>query len=919
MSYFINQVINDIIKKHKDFKSLVFIFPNHRSAYVFKKKFEEHLFKSSIWMPKIYTIQELMQQISNLSLIKTFSLWIDLYIILYKQINIQVESFNKFIQWVPKTLNDFNEIDIYLIEIKKFFKYSILAESMSQWEPQNLTDNTFFIEKKNLFWEKLFYCYTKLYPILLKKGEGYHGLIFRTALEYLDSFLEKNPNLNKFFFIGMNILSKSEIILIERLLEKGKAYTYWDIDKYYYNNKNQEAGSFIRSYFKNSLIFKNQSIQWINENFKKNKKIEVIGAAGIVGQVKLVGSLLVDLIKQGKNFSKTAIVLSDNRLLIPLLHVIPKEIKNINIDISFLLKYSPLSSSLFIIFNLFSNREKFNQNAFYYKDFFELFNNLYFKELLQNLNEISIIIEKNINFISDDLIKNIIKNKILLKILDISNKDPNNFLNMLSYLYQKFKEITFKKIKKHNYNIIDLKFLDHFNFWIKEISSLLKKHPKCIINIRSLFLVYKEWLQVEKIQLFSNNFNGLFLIGFFETLLLDFDRVIITSVNEGILPPEKNLKSWIPFDIRKQFNLPTYEKKDILYAYHFYRLLQRVKTAFLIYDIESNLYSSGEKSRFINQLDIESNHKINYSIVSFKSIQKKKTPIIIEKNSSIIFQLRQIALKGFSPSSINLYIKNPLEFYKQKILKLENYKINKEYFNSNYIGIIVHEILDILYRSFQGQNLTIKILEKIRAVYSKIIENSFKEKKIHYHTGKNLLLYHIVKNYIEKLITLDETSIKKGHQIIIQGIEYALSTSLKNKSNQIRLYGLIDRVDIYDGLLRIIDYKTVLIKDRDLKIESINFKKVIESTTHNNKILQLLIYSYLWFSFNKEIKIIYPGIISFRRIKKGLILLNIDGNKSISIEMIKEFIPILSNKLDEILNPKIPFIENIEKVKYSIF
>ncbi|XOD67853.1 MAG: PD-(D/E)XK nuclease family protein [Flavobacteriales bacterium Tduv] len=914
MSNFIKQTVQDIFERYKNLGSLIFVLPNHRSISVLREIFQENLAGSSTWFPRIYTVRELMQQISGLSLIDKFPLWLDFYTVLYQQSGDCVETFDKFVQWAPQALADFDELDLHLIDTKRFFSYISSEERISQWGPRDSSRDTLFVKKHFLFLEKLGHCYNQLRDLLLKKGKAYHGLIFRSALDRLDDFLEENLDLEKIFFIAMNALSRSETALIQRLFERGRAETYWDVDAYYYEDETQEAGAFVRSYFERWSALRDQPVRWVAEDFKKCKQIEVIGTSGQIGQVKSVGSLLSYLAQQGEDFSRSIVVLADEGLLIPLLHAIPKEVDRLDVEVPYPLQDLPLGHTFLMIFHLFANRQKLGRDGFYHKDLLQLFADVNFKRLFRETDRLSTsFIQKNLSFISDDLIKNSVRDEVLLEMLHVSHANPKVFLGMIGGLSQRFKDM-FSEGERQNNSVSALSFLTHFNRWLGGLSLLLDKQPDCIVGIKALVLLYEQWLRSEKIRLFEKKNGGMLLTGFLDTRLLDFDMVIMISVNEGVLPPEKPLGSWIPFNIRKRFGLPTYREQDALYAYHFYNLLQRAQKAFLIYNTESDGYGSGEKSRFIHQIEIESPHQVIHKVFSSKSDGGEILPIVVEKSPSVMRRLEQIALKGFSPSAISLYIRNPIGFYQQRVLNLKDREIVEEHIEACHMGMIVHQVLEELYSPVQGQHLTLEVLREMKGLCESTVELFFQKAGVNYRQGKNLLIYRVVKKYIEKLITWDEKAVEQGSRITIQAIEFALSTPLEGLAHQVRLYGLIDRVDICDGLLRIIDYKIGAIENKELKITSDNFDKFLQDPAHGKE-LQLLIYATLWLSSYQKEKEVYPGIFSFRKMRKGWVSFSVDGDQAITSEVMKKFLPLLSKKISELLDPDIPFVERGEKVK----
>lgn len=906
MSFFIKKIAKNIFEKNKELKNLILVLPNTRLISIFKSEFKNLLFKSnSIWIPNIYTVEEFMEEVAEVFLIDNFSLLLYFYNI-FNNYNKDYQSFNFFIKWAPKILSDFDELDMNLINMKDFFSYMISYDNINKWNPNNFFEKININKLNTSIWEILFSCYYELRNKLLKKNHAYQGLIFRIAAKNINNFILKNKFLKKVIFIGLNNLSKSELKIIEDLSLLNKLDIYWDIDKYYYYDENQEAGLLFRHYFKNYSFLQEKIINSISDEFKNSKKIEIIQTSGRYNQIKIIEKLLINLTNKDNGLSKTVIVLPDEYMTIPILHYFYKEFQDLNIELTCFLNSLSLSQSYLLLFRIFCNRQKSKVDNFYRKDILDLFINFHFNTLLKSNNKIpDFLIKNNDPYLSDTIIYNYTIKKNIINIFNPLNKNIKNFLSMLknsSYLFR----INILK-KNNNDNYFELIFLNFFDKWINGIESIINKNNNSINNIEALLLIYQFWLKSYKANFFNENNSKLYLMDIIKTNLIDFDNVIILSVNEGILPPEKYNLSWIPLDIRKIFNLSNYQKNDSIYAYYFYHLIQRAKKIFLLYHNHPKLSLYGEKSRFIYQLTYEVNHEIinkKFNISPLLYNTKKEVPVKIYKNFSLLEKLEfLIYKKGISPSSINLYIKNPIEFYIKKILYLNNYKKNIEYFDYQSIGIIVHNIIYHLYKPYINKLLTIKIIKKLKKSLNTIAKKKFQEFKC-----KNILEFVIIKKYIEKIISWDEKNILLGNKIIINNIEYSISSLLGYSLKKIKLCGIIDRIDSFNGLLRIIDYKTGIIKEKNLNIDSINFQEIVEDSKFDTT-LQLLIYIIIWFFSNKETNIIYAGIFSFKKKKNDIISLYIDKTNVITLDKVKNFLPILLDKILELINIQKPFIE----------
>ena len=405
-------------------------------------------------------------------------------------------------------------------------------------------------------------------------------------------------------------------------------------------------------------------------------------------------------------------------------------------------------------------------------------------------------------------------------------------------------------------------------------------------------------------------------MGLLESRVLDFETVIISSVNEGVLPSGNTENSFIPFDVKIDNNIPTYKEQDAIYSYHFYRLIQRAKNVHLIYNTEVDALKGGEKSRFIRQLEFEGIHKINQIIINSYTPKNEENLIEISKTNEIINDLKNLAKKGFSASSILSYIREPLTFYYKKILKIPDELRVEETIESNTLGTVIHESLKEIYKPLINKFITTEYLKAQLKKLDKIVKNQFKiiYNNGQFKTGKNLIILKVAIKYISDFIKLEIESIEKGNKIQIIGIEENFNVKFQSKKfkEEINLKGQIDRIDNLNGSLRIIDYKTgKKIEKRELNISSWENLEMDYDKIKNW--FQLLFYAYAYSMTNNQNLPIEIGIISFKNLKSGLLKFNFgtrfDNTSIVNDETIRNYKIILEDILTEIMNSNISFIE----------
>ena len=413
--------------------------------------------------------------------------------------------------------------------------------------------------------------------------------------------------------------------------------------------------------------------------------------------------------------------------------------------------------------------------------------------------------------------------------------------------------------------------------------------------------------------------EGLQIMGMLESRNLDFETVIITSVNEGILPSGKSNNSFIPYDIKKEFALPTYKEKDAVYTYHFYRLLQRAKSVYILYNTESDVLEGGEKSRFINQLLTEVKPAMNIShIIATPTIKPnlmelKKVP----KPQQLLMQLKQIGAQGFSPTSLSKYIRNPLDFYKKVILQIDDPLEVEETIAANTFGTIIHDVLEELYMPFKGMVLTLEKLEATKQKIEETVKRHFSKSYSDAHTltGKNLIAYHVICRYIQNFIDLELKEVTT-HEIKIIALEKKMQLQLfvPEITFPVLLKGKLDRVDQKDGVLRIIDYKTGNAKRSEVEI--IDWSEVT-TDYGRNKAFQLMCYALMYMAEN-PVPELEAGIFSFKNLGNGLFSFAKKDSKgsrqrsvTIDKDTIEDFRHELNTLIQEIYNPEIAFEEKV--------
>jgi len=912
---FIEEVLNDLIAKDVNISQLTFVLPSIRAGNFLKSTIAK-LTDKTLFSPEILSIEEFIENVSLLKSITNTELLFELYRV-YLEITPPdiTDDFDSFCKWAQIIIQDFNEIDRYLIPQNKIFSYLSAIKEVDHWSLSK--DKTELVTNYLSFWGKLPQYYKAFKGNLVCKGLGYQGLLYREALDKLELYIQHNPG-KKFVFLGFNALNTAEQRIIQELLHQELADIYWDIDAHFMNSKIHDAGLFVRQH-KQWNYYQNNVFNWVANNYCSNKNINAIGIPKNVGQAKYVGEILSKISKSNNSISKTAVVLGDENLLLPVLNSIPKEIGQVNISMGMSLQLAPLAS---LFDSLFRLHKILKRPKLYYKDVLSITSNHFIARVLntsitENVSLANNYISKNnITHIGiDKLLEFFPTNRILIALLfDDWENNSQNGLKKCKLIIQELKNHLNDNRKE---NLLPLEYLFKFNQVFNQISMLLDEFDYAK-DIKSLLTLYREMLSSETLDFQGEPLQGLQVIGMLESRVIDFETLIITSVNEGILPSGKGSNSFIPFDVKLEYGLPTYKEKDAVYTYHFYHLLQRAKNVYILYNTEVDALNGGEKSRFITQLEVEGIHEIEHYTVAPKITSSKNKIKSIHKSEGVINRLKEVASIGFSPSSLTSYMRNPMDFYYQKILGINAFEDVEETVASNTFGTIIHNVLEDLYIPLIGEQLTPVILIQMKSQISGLVSKQFKKEFRDGSTtsGKNFIILEITKRYLSNFIDTEIESLHQGKQIKILALEKELRVPIDIPALDFPVYlkGTVDRIDECDGVLRIIDYKTGNVTQG--KVEIIDWEEISTDYDKYSKSFQILTYAYMQHIETPFKKPVEAGIISFKNLKNGLLKFgkkdsprSRNKDNEITEETLLSFSMELKKLIQEICDPETNFIE----------
>ena len=864
------------------------VLPNRRAG-VFLKKHISSIITTPVFLPRITSIQDFIIELSGMVLADEYTLLMELYKSYYLIKKEDAESFDDFLKWGGKLLQDFDEIDQHLGDARFIFTYLKEEKNLALWALDRKPLSGFQVNYLS-FYGMLYDVYVEFIARMNDLKLATYGMACRKAIENikLAGFV---PKFRKVIFTGLNAMTKSEEQIIAWFNEHKLSEMLWDADDYYVSNPNQEAGTFIRKYLKDQDVSK---IKWIENNLKTEKKeINIIGVSGNIGQLKYTATEISRLLNDKVEPENLSIILNEESLLIPLLNSIPYGINAFNITMGYPLKLTPIYNLIELVFSLHQNSVKFQslksakEPLFYHKDLQKLFSHNYFPALLLTDRY-------------QDFVGNLTQQKKVfytrfevMGLLSASLKPGSDNLAWLFESWQnessKAIDCLLKLINSIRDTLSASKGIEiELLFAAYKILQRLRdvsKEEGIQMSAQTLQILFTQNISQSTVPFVGEPLKGLQIMGMLETRALDFDTIFMLSVNEGVLPKGKTVNSFIPHGIRIDAGLPTYKQNEQIFAYHFYRLLQGCKKIYLLYNTQADDMGGGEKSRFINQLIYELpkyNPDIRISIqhLSIPPVKEAVIPIIIKKDEEIIAKLNRISEKGLSPSALNSFRKCKLQYYFNYIAEIREADELTEIIDSQEFGTYLHTILEKLFAPLVDKELSESDITALLSTYEGVLQDEFEaqeNKNMERLSGKNLLIYHVIKDYLKDFINKQAQMVaeSRAQNFIykILSLEKVLNAPFKidlgDGIKEVTLKGRIDRIDQIGSHIQIIDYKSGNVAGKNFDVEKLI---VDDQSPKNDFCFQLLLY--LWLFNHDELspayQTLFSGVWSFRKIQDGI-------------------------------------------------
>lgn len=919
---FLDKLSAELIADYgNELADLVIILPNKRARIFLLEALKNQLDKT-VFAPEITSVEDFVQEVAGIRSIDAIELLFEFYNV-YLELTPQdkQQPFEQFANWGKTLLQDFNEIDRYLLDPNHVLSYLKDIEDIKHWAV-DVPSQTPMIKSYLEFWGQLPQYYEALYNHLLDKGAGYQGLIYREAVNNINHFSNAFTK-KKIIFAGFNALNAAEETIIRHLVSATQAEVYWDIDYAFLNDLYHDAGLFIRRYQKDWKEYRSKPFKWIVNDFSEAKNIRVIGTPKTIGQAKIAGEIVEQIQQTGASLDKTALVLGEENMLIPMLYSLPATVGSLNITMGYSSRNNPAQILVQKLFKMHTNAIGRSEKSytFYYKEVLDVLTHPLVEPYTDGQNAVNIINQNNITFFSHSKLLQIQgeASPFFLLLFERWDDDVAAVLNRLSEILLALKSFLSTDEEEDK---ITKAFLYSIFKVINKLINYYETHPQ-MDSLAVLYQVYKQVADLAEVSFEGEPLSGLQVMGVLESRVLDFENVIITSMNEGKFPAGKASNSFIPYDVKRELGLPTYKEKDAIYSYHFYHLLLRAKNIYLLYNTESEGLDAGERSRFLTQLEIEKQPAHNLESVIYNAYLPDKAyePMVVQKSASVMQRLKEIATdKGFSPSALTGYIRNPIQFYYQRVLRIREVEEVEENIALNTLGTIIHGALEALYKPYLDKFLTVQDIDNMAQLADAEVMTQFvavyKEGEI--KKGKNLLAFEVAKRNVHNFLKQEKAQLQAGDAVKILSLE----TNFKRWFEDGRLpypvliSGNIDRIEQRNGKIRIIDYKTGKVEKNNLVLKD---WEGLTADIKNDKAIQLLTYAFMHEPYSGELET-EAGIISFKNMKSGFMNFCFkDGydrtaavQEIITPDVLEAFKTQMVVLINEILNPNIPFEEKMD-------
>ena len=920
---------------------LCVVLPNRRAG-LFLRHYLAQRIETAEWSPAVFSVEDFIGEVSGLRMADQAEQLFALYSIYAGDEGGNAESFDMFSRWATALLTDFSEIDNYLVDARQLFGNLADIRNIENWS-LGQTQLTEFQKQYMKFWEALGRWYYSFTAQLRDDGIATPGMAARHVAEHASEIAAAQP-WSLIVFAGFNALTAAEEKIISQLRKLGKAEVLWDADRYYLADPVQEAGRFLRK--NKTELFRparpdSPEFQHTEDTLAASpKNITVVGVAGHAGQSRAAAHFLRQLPKDDLQSPKTAVVLADEQLLLPVLHALPEETERVNITMGYPLRHTAVASLTDTLFSLhehakrFSIRTREGELKYYHIDLVRLLRHPWVRMLFSKTHLTDKLADqmarRNVVFIAPTQLiafdENMSSEEQTL-LLDLLKPwgDVNDAFDGMNRVIAHLRKL-FTPESEDDAPPLDYEFLFQLSRIVNRMQTLTARWP-FMNDLRTLRLLMAQQIAQAALPFYGEPLAGLQVMGLLETRTLDFENIILLSANENVLPSGRSQHSFIVFDLRRAFGLPVWHERDAVFAYHFYHLIQRSKNVVILYNTESDKFGSGERSRFVTQLlhelpQVSRNAVIEEMLFDSGVKTGDAAPeITVQKDEAVLEKLHTLADSGLSPSALNSFRDCGLRFYFSYVAGLREADEVEETIGADTLGTVIHATLEQLYMPHLGELLTPELIKTLQQKAPAVCEKEFAVVCPPDETGygKNLLAKRIALRYLQRYFDAEINRIsrlqKAGIPASVEALEAELRAGIVVDGREIMLRGTADRIDRNGDQVQLIDYKTGKTDNNELKFK--DWEEIIGNTSIS-KSFQLLMYALLYQRLHPETSSITSGIVSFRDLKAGVKKVSTPSGDLLRNDVLILFEEQLKNLLRILLDTSVPFSQTDDLKKCRI-
>lgn len=953
MESFLKLVAADLYKHTEgNLAHTAVVFPNKRAGLFFNEYLAQES-DSPIWSPAYVSISELFRSLSPWEVGDPVKLVCELYKIFRRETQ-STETLDDFYFWGEMLISDFDDADKNKVDTDKLFSnlqdlrnimddYTFIDDEQEEairqfFQNFSIERRTALKERFISLWDVLGNIYKGFRESLASQNIAYEGMMYRHVIEHLD--VDKLPY-EKYIFVGFNVLNKVEHTLFTQLKDAGKAVFYWDYDEFYMKENRQavthEAGEFIR---RNLRDFPSPLSGELFKNLSKPKEVHYIASSTENAQARYLPQWIRNNLTTPEK--ETAVVLCNEALLQPVLHSLPAEVKHVNITMGFPLSQTPVYSFLIALLELHTHGFNFKSGRYTFQSVVTLLKHPYTRQLTGQAELLEKELTRNNRFYP--LPGELGKDEFLTRLFTPLSGNLNLCIRLSETLQQVagiYQANTSGTEDTDAFNQLYRESLFKAYTTINRFRTLIEEDELTVQSETFRRLLVKV-LSATNIPFHGEPAIGMQVMGVLETRNLDFRHLVLLSVNEGQLPKSGGDSSFIPYNLRKAFGMTTIEHKIAVYAYYFYRLLQRAERITLIYNTSSDGLNRGEWSRFMLQFLIEWPHPITRQFLEAGQSPQGTSPITVEKTPDVmrrmqsLFDVRANPKAKFSPSALNYYLDCPLKFYYRYVAGLSAPDEVSAEIDSATFGSIFHYAAEHIYKDLTTHGKVInkealetllrnevKLQDYVDTAFKKLFFNVPQNEKPEYN-GVQLINSAVIARYLKQLLQNDLRYAPFTFIASEMEVDEPIDIQTPKGVIKSRIGGIIDRMDSKDGTLRIVDYKTGGDADTPPHVESL----FIPDKKRSNYVFQTFLYAAIMCRKQPTMKIA-PALLYIHRAAtetySPVIQMGEPRKPKEAVEDFskyeKEYRERLQGLLEEIFNPEKSFTQTeiIEKCTYCDF